>query len=251
MSDAWYYARGNQQQGPVTGAALRQMLATGQLHPSSLVWTHEMPQWAPASSVPQLAAAGHPIVPPPAYGAAYPMGAAQPYPAAAPGLHPLGYAAGGPYAGYGEVRYAGFWLRAVAWLIDVLVMIAFGALVGGCIGGVIGGSMGARHATPQQIRQTVVETVAPIVRLLQIIGGWLYFALMESSARQATLGKMALGLRVTDEQGRRIGFGRATGRYFAKIISALILFIGFIMAGFTTRKQALHDMIAGTLVVKK
>jgi uncharacterized RDD family membrane protein YckC len=74
---------------------------------------------------------------------------------------------------------------------------------------------------------------------------------MESSARQATLGKMALGIVVTDLDGNRIGFGRATGRYFAKILSALILLIGFIMAAFTQKKQGLHDIIAGTLVVKK
>jgi uncharacterized RDD family membrane protein YckC len=80
---------------------------------------------------------------------------------------------------------------------------------------------------------------------------WLYSALMESSARQATLGKMALGIVVTDMEGNRIGFGRATGRYFAKIISGLILGIGYLMAAFTQRKQALHDIIVGTLVVKK
>jgi uncharacterized RDD family membrane protein YckC len=73
---------------------------------------------------------------------------------------------------------------------------------------------------------------------------------MESSSKQATLGKMALALKVTDLQGRRISFARATGRHFAKIISGMILLIGYIMAGFTERKQALHDMIAGTLVIR-
>ena len=71
---------------------------------------------------------------------------------------------------------------------------------------------------------------------------------MESSSRQATVGKMALGLKVTDLEGRRISFARASGRHFAKYISGMILLIGYIMAGFTERKQALHDMIAGTLV---
>jgi uncharacterized RDD family membrane protein YckC len=86
---------------------------------------------------------------------------------------------------------------------------------------------------------------------IRTVLNWLYYALLESSTWQATLGKKALGLEVTDVEGRRISFGRATGRFFAKIISALILFIGFIMAGFTERKQALHDMIAGTLVIRK
>jgi uncharacterized RDD family membrane protein YckC len=79
---------------------------------------------------------------------------------------------------------------------------------------------------------------------------WLYFALMESM-KGATLGKMALGIIVTDLQGNRISFGRATGRYFAKIISSLTILVGYIMAGFTQRKQALHDIIAGCLVINK
>lgn len=73
---------------------------------------------------------------------------------------------------------------------------------------------------------------------------------MESSSWQGTLGKKALGLRVTDLEGNRVGFGRATGRYFAKIVSGLILFIGYIMVGFTAKKQGLHDMMVATLVYR-
>lgn len=79
---------------------------------------------------------------------------------------------------------------------------------------------------------------------------WLYYALMESSSKQATIGKLALGLRVTDLNLHPIDFGRATGRYFGKIISGLLLLIGYIMAGITERKQALHDILAGTLVIR-
>jgi uncharacterized RDD family membrane protein YckC len=78
----------------------------------------------------------------------------------------------------------------------------------------------------------------------------LYFAIMESSSIQATVGKLAVGVVVTDLNGERISFLRATGRYFAKILSAMILMIGYIMVGFTERKQGLHDMIASTLVYK-
>jgi len=80
---------------------------------------------------------------------------------------------------------------------------------------------------------------------------WLYSAILESSSKQATLGKMALGLTVTDTKTQRIGFGQASGRYFAKYISFLILCVGFMMAGFTKRKQGLHDLIASTLVLRK
>jgi uncharacterized RDD family membrane protein YckC len=86
---------------------------------------------------------------------------------------------------------------------------------------------------------------------VMFIAGWLYFALMESSNKGATLGKMALSLRVTGMNGEKISFAKATGRYFGKIISGMILCIGYIMAGFTEKKQALHDMMAGCLVVRK
>lgn len=86
--------------------------------------------------------------------------------------------------------------------------------------------------------------------LLGLLVGWLYFAFMESSARQATRGKMVIRARVTDEHGGRISFRQATLRYFAKAISALILCVGFVMIAFTERRQGLHDKIARTLVVR-
>jgi Tfp pilus assembly major pilin PilA len=94
-------------------------------------------------------------------------------------------------------------------------------------------------------------TGGAILNAIVVLGGWLYYAAMESSSAQATLGKLALGVKVTDLTGNRIGFGRATGRYFAKIISGLALGIGYVMVAFTQRRQGLHDMIAGTLVVRR
>lgn len=84
---------------------------------------------------------------------------------------------------------------------------------------------------------------------ISTIIGWLYYAGMESASRQATLGKSLLGMTVTDLRGQHISFLHATGRYFAKFLSALILMIGYIMAAFTERKQALHDKLADTLVL--
>ncbi len=83
-----------------------------------------------------------------------------------------------------------------------------------------------------------------------MLGTWLYDALLTSSSWQGTVGKRVLGLKVTDEAGNRISFGRATGRFFAMILSGMILYIGFFMIGFTDRKRGLHDMLAGTLVMK-
>ena len=125
-----------------------------------------------------------------------------------------------------RTEYGGFWVRVVAAIIDGVLL----AIVGVVLGLVVG----------DRTTESLVSTVV----------GWLYYAGMESSARQATLGKMAMGLAVTDLSGDRVSFLRATGRYFAKILSALILLIGFIMVAFTEKKQGLHDMLAGTLVVK-
>src|ERR1700722_4494452 len=150
------------------------------------------------------------------------------------------------------VGYAGFWLRFVALIIDFIIIYCVRALIFLPFG--IGlGMRGMFHGAQPQTPADFVPFFATIIRIaiISTILQWLYFSLMESSAWQATLGKKALGLPVTDLEGRRISFGRATGRYFAKIISSLILFIGYIMAGFTEKKQALHDLIAGTLVLRK
>lgn len=79
---------------------------------------------------------------------------------------------------------------------------------------------------------------------------WLYFALMESSNYQGTLGKLALKIKVTDMKGNKIGFGKASGRHFGKIVSGLILFIGYIMVAFTDKKQGLHDQMANCIVLR-
>jgi uncharacterized RDD family membrane protein YckC len=152
------------------------------------------------------------------------------------------------------VHYAGFWRRFVAHIIDqilvgvvaLLIFVPGLALLGIGIGA---GMMEEAETGIGVILAAIAAYLFAIV--LVIIGQWLYYALMESSNKQATLGKMAIGIIVTDLSGNRISFGRATGRYFGKILSGLILNIGYIMAGFTEKKQALHDIIAGCLVVMK
>ena len=134
----------------------------------------------------------------------------------------------------GNVPYAGFWLRFVAAIVDGIIMMVIGLP----IGFVIGMTMGDNPSLPI------------VANVFDIVIGWLYMALCESSRMQASPGKKLLGLKVTDEAGNKISFARASGRHFAKIISALILLIGYIMAGFTRRKQALHDILAGCLVVR-
>lgn len=134
-----------------------------------------------------------------------------------------------------DARYGGFWLRVVAYIIDAIVL----AIPTAILGAVLGAGM-----------MRSGDTFSLGTNLASLVIGWLYFAFMESSERGATLGKMAVGLRVVTDQGQRLSFANATGRYFAKFVSALILLIGFIMVAFTDRKRGLHDMIAGTLVIK-
>ncbi len=139
-------------------------------------------------------------------------------------------------------RYAGFWKRTLASIIDSLITT---------IGMVFGIALIILLLFSIFDRKFQSFTYIAIFDILIIIIGWLYFALMESSSKQATLGKMFLGIKVTDLNGNRIDFGRATGRHFGKLISAILLSAGFIMVAFTKKKQGLHDIMAGCLVVNK
>ena len=173
---------------------------------------------------------------------------------AAPGYAPPVQAGWQAPAARPPVAYAGFWLRVVAIIIDAIVlyfaqMILFLPFAASMSMGMRGMMTGHPPNNIQEL-MPLFHTMFRLA-LLRVVLNWLYFSLLESSAWQGTLGKKALGLEVTDLDGRRISFGRATGRFFAKYISVIILFIGFMMAGFTEKKQALHDMIAGTLVIRK
>ncbi|WP_114520492.1 RDD family protein [Altererythrobacter sp. ZODW24] len=139
-------------------------------------------------------------------------------------------------------NYAGFWIRVGAYIIDAIVLSIVGAIVGMLFGvGALGMNVDeSQIASPGYLLYNVASLVIAIG----------YFAGMESSSWQATLGKKALGLIVTSTDGNRISLLNAIGRYLAKILSALILLIGFIMVGFTERKQGLHDLLASTLVLK-
>ena|ERR1700735_3319223 len=152
--------------------------------------------------------------------------------------------------------YAGFWLRLLAFLIDhillgvvlgVAALLAIAAIGVGYFRRMI---EGLRAGGDDYVFSLVSDIF--VVLLFGFAASWIYHAWMESSEYQGTLGKMALGLIVTDMNDQRITFGRASGRFFARIISNLIpLEIGYIMAGFTEKKQALHDMIASCLVLRK
>ena len=168
-----------------------------------------------------------------------------------------------PHAGVGaiayalNVTYAGFWLRFVAYVLDSLIIgfavmvlfVPFFFLMGGV--SILETLPRGRVERVDPAQFMAFLSLALTLFALSSVAKWLYFAYLESGEKQATWGKQALGIYVTDLAGQRITFGRATGRFFGKIVSGLIpLGIGFIMAGFTERRQALHDMIASTLVLR-
>jgi uncharacterized RDD family membrane protein YckC len=276
----WYYSDYERNRhGPVAARDLADLHDAGQLQPDTLVWREGMPQWrawrevmnqalneaagrAPAQAVP-LSAGVNP------YAMAEPIATTAPQrddrsasPASLGTLTSAGTLASGanpyavvepssPYApprasvqnvGYvsgGHVVYAGFWKRVAAYLIDSLVL----GVMGGLLGAVSGGILGAGGAS-----MGVVQGISQILGLLL---GATYFGVMHASGSQASLGKMAIGIKVVNDHGAPISFWRGFGRYFGLVLSSLLLLIGLVMAAFTDRKRALHDMICSTLVVDR
>lgn len=149
-----------------------------------------------------------------------------------------------------EKGYGGFWIRFLAFAFDLLLVGFTLSLVLALLG--TSTLIGLSRAHGRIYGPDFIWLVGAglTAKSIEIIARWLYEALMTSSSLQATVGKLIFNLKVTDENGNRLTFPHATGRHFAKYVSFFTLCIGFIMAAFTDRKRALHDMIAGTLVIK-
>lgn len=154
-----------------------------------------------------------------------------------------------------KVTYAGFWWRFLAHIIDNIIISFASSIFILPIFGIFGISLFSMQRSGYDFEDP--EILIPLVMMYSSVGlisfvvQWLYYALMESSKTQGTVGKLVLKIKVTDYDGNRITFARATGRYFGKILSSMILLIGYIMAGLTERKQALHDMLASCYVMKE
>lgn len=155
-----------------------------------------------------------------------------------------------------NTNYAGFWLRFVAVVIDGIIIGVLQSFVFVPVLGALGISFfnsPPDMTDPEQATGMIaaIMAAAGAVWILALIIQILYFTFMESSKYQATVGKLALGLIVTDMNGGKLDFTKALVRNLCRIISNFTMLIGYIIAGFTAKKQALHDIIAGTLVVKK
>lgn len=281
----WYYSDSQRNRhGPVESADLAMLHGNGQLPPETLVWREGMSNWAPwrtvmhevlpataqpAAPFAATAPAADPFAleptdaapaavsqPPPAtaasdsayhpYAIAEPIAQASPY---APTRAALKDAATGYVAG-GHVVYAGLWKRFAASIIDSFVMWIATYPVQ---------LMLQKLYMPEVVANpfgTSYWTFVGVSMLVSLAAGTAYFGFMQASGTQASLGKMAVGIKVTDIDGRRMAHGRSMLRYLCFSLLGMVTFgiailVSGIMAGVTERKQGLHDMICGTLVVDK
>ena len=228
MMEIWI-GRDGERHGPYPEDDVRQWLQSGRLSRDDLAWYEGLADWQPLSVLFPDAAGSAP----------------------APAVPPL------PRTTTTALEdYAGFWKRVAAYILDAIVLYFPSLLIQKMTGGTAAAaalqkaqlaSPGDPHAMLAAFSQ-YYTTMMPAMLTIAFLT-WMYFAVSESSAWQATIGKLALGIRVTDLDGARISFPRALGRYPAKYLSAVIFGIGFLMVAWTRRKQGLHDMIAGTLVL--
>jgi uncharacterized RDD family membrane protein YckC len=157
------------------------------------------------------------------------------------------------------VAYAGFWLRLVAAIIDgVILSIPLAPIFLIIFLGTFRNMQDLQNMQQPAAMWAILGPKIILILIVSAIASWLYWGLCESSAWQATLGKKALGLMVTDLEGRRINFGRASGRFWAgrgvgsvPYLGGTYFLVDCICVGFTAKKQAIHDMIASCLVLRK
>lgn len=138
-----------------------------------------------------------------------------------------------------RLEYAGFWIRLVALVVDTIVLYVLNQLIDYAF---------FSSYVSEVVGESGLASLFTIYNLIGILVAAAYDGLLESSSTQGTLGKMAVGIKVGDEKGNRISFMNAIGRHFSKYLSAIVLFIGFIMVAFDIKNQGLHDKIASTVV---
>lgn len=207
-----YLGRYGARTGPHTMEEVRSLVGEGRFSLSDWAWYPGAPQWIEIRDLPGLALSSLPRP---------------------PGYQP-------PLAGTATVRrFAGFWIRFAAILIDAIILFIPLRLLR---------SLLIEERTGDPVADLGVN-LASLALTLCVQG--VYRSAFHASAWQATIGKRAVGIQVTDLQGRRITIDRAAGRYLAEFVSGWTLGIGYVMAGLSSRKQALHDKIAGTLVLRR
>jgi uncharacterized RDD family membrane protein YckC len=257
----WYFADGAQRQGPLPAEDLRLRFQRGEINLTTLVWREGFDQWKALGDVTEELQLQNLTNATENLGSGFDLRGD--YTAIENGTAPLPGTGGGTYSPYsapastgayagagvvhgGEVVYAGFWKRYAAYFIDYVVLTLCGAVIGGIVGAIFGLAIGAMAGA-----DAGSSTSDIVGGLLGIVISLVYYAEFHASAGGATLGKMAVGIKVVRSDGQRLTRGRAVGRYFATFVSTLTLMIGYLMAAFTERKQALHDLMCDTVVVDK
>ena len=256
----WHYTDASgDQRGPVPAEAVREAHARGEIPRMARFWREGLADWVGLDSVAAELGidASPPPPPPPVEGRASFDTGRDP----TPRIEPARERAPGPVDPYaaprgmgatsvvnsGDVVYAGFLRRWAAFFVDEII-IGIPMMVVFVILGVVGAAAGSGGGDGSDAAAGVLVLLAyPIYYAWKAV----YYAGQESSVHQATLGKRLLGIKVTDDRGERLSFGHALGRWFGAALSYITIYIGFLMAAFTERKQALHDMVAGTLVVDR
>lgn len=285
-SKNWHYVKNGEAAGPVPGPELTRLVTDGSIRANTLIWNPTLPNWVEAGTFAELFPSA-PVPPPiPMGGAPQPVFAALSDPAPAPSISPLADfgpdlgaarpgASGGwtneslepasdtPYEADVEPRYAGFWIRVVAYIIDIIIV---GAIYWAVV----------QFTTLDEELRPFMNSLIPIdqidlaiamaeqqgitafnrtmfqeIAATSVISGvitTLYFVLLHWIL-QATLGKLVVGIRLAKTNGDNIGFFRSLWRYLMTFISAAIAMIGYLLVAFTPQKTALHDLLAGTRVV--
>jgi uncharacterized RDD family membrane protein YckC len=230
----WYYSEQGQQLGPVDQNAFDELVASGRIQPTTLVWNSEMPDWKPLSEV-------APAPGPTAFcgecGKEFPTGEMLKF-----GATPICANCKDVFAhklregvSLGEVRrYGGFWIRALAQLIDGIISFIFLFIVNAALFRTF--DFLGRDRPTAAILVEYLAGVAYVIWFVHRYGG--------------TLGKLALGLRIITTRGTRLDLGESVGRYFGIWLSSITLGVGFIMAAFDSEKRALHDRVCNTRVVR-
>jgi uncharacterized RDD family membrane protein YckC len=223
--------------GPVNDEQLVALARAGYCSRDDFVYAAHVGDWVRADTVHGLFDAVEQFAPD------------SPAPSAAGGIYVPGPSA--PAGQFVYADYAGFWVRWLAAFIDGILLAIPICLVSSILqsalarAGISLGRMGLEGWNPLAGTFPLLSGMVVVWVILM----WPYYAFLESSSWQATVGKRAVGLIVTDIYGRRISFLRATGRYFASWISQIILWVGYIMGAFTARRQTLHDLMANTVVI--
>lgn len=222
--------------GPYSLEEAREYLSSGRLVLSDFAQLPGTTDWTPLASVPGVRSAPPP--PPPPGRAELPPMAPAAIQSAPQRVSPLAETVR-------PIRYAGFCIRFAAGLVDYIIMVVAELLLTADRVTIY-----LWHGSADVTTQADIDAAHIIGFVLSILIWWIYYSVLLSGSWQATLGMKVCGLKIVDEDGNRISFGRATGRYLAEGLSALSCGIGFLMIAWTSKKQGLHDLIAGTLVVK-